>query len=218
MESLEREYTDLNYGIRAMAINIPGFAYHKALKRRNNQSADKKDMMDALMDVEDENGRRLNDDEIIDILVMYLNAAGHESSGHITMWATRFLQKHPDIFKRAKAEKEEIIRKMPPDQKGLTLKEIRQMVYLGNRKAKKDVDICGYTIPQGWKVLIWFRSVHLDPQTYVDPKKFDPSRWDVFTPKAGNFLPFGGGSRLCPGNDLAKLEIAIFLHYFLLNY
>lgn len=31
-EALEREYTTLNYGVRAMAINIPGFAYHKALK------------------------------------------------------------------------------------------------------------------------------------------------------------------------------------------
>lgn len=39
-----------------------------------------------------------------------------------------------------------------------------------------------------------------------------------FTPKAGAFLPFGAGSRLCPGNDLAKLEISIFLHHFLLNY
>ncbi|KAL2478273.1 Ent-kaurenoic acid oxidase 2 [Forsythia ovata] len=252
MEALEREYTNLNYGVRAMAINIPGFAYHKALKarkklvatlqsvvdqrreqRKKNQPTAKKDMMDALMDVEDENGRKLNDDEIIDVLVMYLNA-GHESSGHITMWATLFLQKNPDIFKRAKAEQEEIVRKRQPDQKGLTLKEIRQMVYLDKvidetlrvvtfslmvfREAKKDVNICGYTIPQGWKVLVWFRSVHLDPETYVEPKKFDPSRWDGFTPKAANFLPFGGGSRLCPGNDLAKLEIAIFLHYFLLDY
>ncbi|OMO70935.1 Cytochrome P450 [Corchorus olitorius] len=36
--------------------------------------------------------------------------------------------------------------------------------------------------------------------------------------KAGSFLPFGGGSRICPGADLAKLETSIFLHYFLLNY
>ncbi|XP_021756128.1 ent-kaurenoic acid oxidase 1-like [Chenopodium quinoa] len=36
--------------------------------------------------------------------------------------------------------------------------------------------------------------------------------------KAGTFLPFGAGSRLCPGNDLAKLEISIFLHHFLLGY
>lgn len=34
MTSLEREYTNLNYGMRAMAINLPGFAYHRALKVR----------------------------------------------------------------------------------------------------------------------------------------------------------------------------------------
>lgn len=32
MNSLEKVYTDLNYGMRAMAINLPGFAYHRALK------------------------------------------------------------------------------------------------------------------------------------------------------------------------------------------
>ncbi|XP_011085042.1 ent-kaurenoic acid oxidase 1 [Sesamum indicum] len=251
-EALEREYTALNYGVRAMAVNIPGFAYHNALKarknlvavlqaivtkrrewRRINPPTVKKDMMDALVDAEDEHGRKLTDEEIIDILIMYLNA-GHESSGHTAMWATVFLQKNPDVFKRAKAEQEEIVRNRPPDQKGLTLKEIRKMEYLNKvidetlrvvtfslvvfREAKKDVNVCGYTIPKGWKVLVWFRSVHFDPETYTDPKKFDPSRWDGFTPKAGNFLPFGGGSRLCPGNDLAKLEISVFLHHFLLNY
>lgn len=70
-------------------------------KRRLHPSTAKKDMMDALMDVEDEKGRRLDDEEIIDILVMYLNA-GHESSGHITMWATIFLQQHPEFFAKAK--------------------------------------------------------------------------------------------------------------------
>lgn len=32
MEALEREYTILNLGVRAMRINIPGFAFHKSLK------------------------------------------------------------------------------------------------------------------------------------------------------------------------------------------
>lgn len=253
METLEREYTALNYGVRAMAINIPGFSYHKALKarkklvavlqgivterrerrRKHDLPSERKDMMDALMDAEDENGRRLNDEEIIDVLVMYLNA-GHESSGHITMWATLFLQNHSHVFEKAKAEQEEIVKNRPPGQQGLTLREVRQMEYLSKvidetlrvitfslvvfREARNDVRISGYTIPKGWKVLVWFRGVHLDPETYVEPKKFDPSRWDGFTPKAGNFLPFGAGSRLCPGNDLAKIEIAIFLHYFILNY
>ena len=35
MHSLEKFYTDLNYGMRAMAINLPGFAYHKSLKVRS---------------------------------------------------------------------------------------------------------------------------------------------------------------------------------------
>ncbi|KAI5647593.1 hypothetical protein M9H77_33598 [Catharanthus roseus] len=249
MAALEKEYTTLNYGVRAMAINLPGFAYHNALKARKKLVAifqelvDKrrairkenttKDMMDALLDAEDEKGRKLDDGEIIDILVMYLNA-GHESSGHVSMWATLLLQKHPEVLQKAKAEQEQIIKNRPAEQKGLTLKEIRQMDYLSKvidetlrvitfsfvvfREAKKDVKISGYTIPKGWKVLVWFREVHFDPEIYPEPSKFDPSRWDNRVAKAGTFLPFGGGSRLCPGNDLAKLEISIFLHHFLLNY
>ncbi|KAG6511493.1 ent-kaurenoic acid oxidase 1-like [Zingiber officinale] len=252
IESLERVYTDLNYGMRAMAINIPGFAYHRALKarrtlvailqsvlnerkamRRTNLSPTKNDMMDRLMEVEDANGRKLCDEEIIDVLIMYLNA-GHESSGHITMWATVFLQEHPDVFEKAKLEQDEIRRNRPPMQKGLTMKEVRKMEYLSKvidetlrivnisfvsfRQATKDIYLNAYLIPKGWKIQLWYRNVNLDPQSYPEPKKFNPSRWDDFVPKAGSFLPFGAGSRLCPGNDLAKLEISVFLHHFLLDY
>ncbi|GMJ14515.1 ENT-KAURENOIC ACID OXYDASE 1, cytochrome P450, family 88, subfamily A, polypeptide 3 [Hibiscus trionum] len=253
MEALEREYTTLNYGVRAMAINIPGFAYHKALKARKNlvaafqsvvserrmqkktttHSTKKKDMLDALIDVKDEKGATLDDEEIIDIMLMYLNA-GHESSGHTTMWAAVFLEQHPEFFKIAKEEQERILKKRPPTQKGLNLKEIREMEYLSKvidetlrlitfslmvfREAKTDVNISGYTVPKGWKALVWFRSIHLDPEIYPNPTEFVPDRWNDYNAKAGTFLPFGAGSRLCPGNDLAKLEISIFLHHFLLNY
>ncbi|KAM7277252.1 hypothetical protein ACFE04_019118 [Oxalis oulophora] len=252
MKALELEYTALNHGVRSMAINVPGFAYHKALKarknlvvilqsvvderrseRQNKISRKRRDMMDSLLDVEDEHGRKLSDEEIIDVLIMYLNA-GHESSGHTTMWATLLLQQHPEVFQKAKEEQERMLKKRPSGQKGLTLSEIRGMDYLDKvidetlryvtfsltvfREAKMDVDINGYIVPKGWKVLVWFRSVHNDSEVYPNPREFNPSRWDGFTPKAGAFLPFGAGSRLCPGNDLAKLEIGIFLHYFLLNY
>ncbi|XP_062233801.1 cytochrome P450 88A1-like [Phragmites australis] len=251
--ALERSYTELNYGMRAMAINLPGFAYRRALRARRKlvsvlqgvlderRAATSKeftrsssvDMMDRLIEVEDEGGRRLDDDEIIDILIMYLNA-GHESSGHITMWATVFLQENPEIFAKAKAEQEEIMRSIPPTQQGLTLRDFRKMEYLSQvidetlrfvnisfvsfRQATRDVFVNGYLIPKGWKVQLWYRSVHMDPQVYHDPKKFNPSRWEGHSPRAGTFLPFGLGARLCPGNDLAKLEISVFLHHFLLCY
>ncbi|OMP06365.1 Cytochrome P450 [Corchorus olitorius] len=86
------------------------------------------------------------------------------------------------------------------------------------REATKDTELNGYFIPKGWKVLVWQSAVHMDPEIYSNPKEFNPSRWDDLKPKAGAFQPFGAGKRTCPGSDLAKLEICIFLHYFLLNY
>jgi ent-kaurenoic acid hydroxylase len=73
----------------------------RAQKKAGNFSKKKKDMMDALLEVEDEEGNKLTDEDIIDILIMYLNA-GHESSGHTIMWATTFLQQHPEYFQKAK--------------------------------------------------------------------------------------------------------------------
>lgn len=76
-------------------------------KRRGEREGDRsrararRDMMDALLDAEDENGRKLDDEGIIDILIMYLSA-GHESSGHTTMWAALFLQQNPHMFEKAK--------------------------------------------------------------------------------------------------------------------
>ncbi|KAK4270539.1 hypothetical protein QN277_023562 [Acacia crassicarpa] len=225
MHNLEKEYTALNLGLRAMKINLPGFAYRKALNARNKLVAvfrgvvdqrrkemkenvhyrKTRDMIDGLINATDENGNKMDDRQIIDTMMMYLNA-GHESSGHTTMWATVYLQQHPEIFQRAKAEQEEIIRKRPPTQARLTMKEIRQMPYLSKvidesmrlltfsltvfREAKKDTYINGYLVPKGWRALVWFRSVHYDPKIYPNPMEFNPSRWDNFIPKATEFIPF----------------------------
>lgn len=115
-----------------------------------------------------------------------------------------------------------------------------------HRKALIDVKYKGYYIPAGWQVLPVFTAVHLDPSIHQNPSEFDPSRWNVCTiaplysvlyivhsffyntfgmvkwmqdrsmKKIVN--PFGGGMRLCPGTDLAKLEATIFLHHLVLNY
>ncbi|KAK1424999.1 hypothetical protein QVD17_20341 [Tagetes erecta] len=212
---------------------LDGTINEHSKRRETPQGITRKDMLDLLLECEDDNGRRLDKEEIIDILLSYLNA-GHETSAHIMMWATIFLQAHPQVFQTAKEEQERIVKSMPVGQNGLTLKEYRQMEYLSKvvdetlrvvslafmtfREAKKDVEFKGYVIPKGWKVLLWYRSLHHDPENYPKPKEFNPSRWDGYVPKPGTFLPFSGGTRLCPGNELAKLEISIFLHHFLLKY
>ncbi|KAL8172372.1 hypothetical protein V2J09_024176 [Rumex salicifolius] len=89
------------------------------------------------------------------------------------------------------------------------------------RKATRDVDIKGYLIPKGTTVMASFTSVHMDEQNYENPYDFDPWRWQKKGPPSNcshAFTPFGGGQRLCPGAELARLEISIFLHHLVTTY
>jgi ent-kaurenoic acid hydroxylase len=52
---------------------------------------------------------------------------------------------------------------------------------MAHRVAKRDVEYNGYTIPKGWSVLVWLRSMHTDPNNFKDPLTFNPDRWDVST-------------------------------------
>ncbi|KAH7519975.1 hypothetical protein FEM48_Zijuj08G0094500 [Ziziphus jujuba var. spinosa] len=92
------------------------------------------------------------------------------------------------------------------------------------RKALKDVEIKGFFIPKGWCILASFTSIHMDEENYENPYEFDPWRWNCKTgiASANNnnsiFTPFGGGQRLCPGLDLSRLELSIFLHHLVTTY
>ncbi|KAE8707111.1 3-epi-6-deoxocathasterone 23-monooxygenase [Hibiscus syriacus] len=88
------------------------------------------------------------------------------------------------------------------------------------RKALKDIDIKGYLIPKGWCVLASFISAHMDEEIYENPHLFYPWRWEKLGAAVNNssFTPFGGGQRLCPGLELSRLEISIFLHHLVTTY
>jgi ent-kaurenoic acid hydroxylase len=253
IKNIGSSFNDLSNGMYSLPINAPGFTYHKALKARkkiakifqpvlderrlmikNGQHVgEKKDLLDTLLEVKDENGKKLEDGDISDFLIGLL-FAGHESTATGLMWSIAHLTQHPHILKKAKEEQEEILKTRPNSQKQLSLDEIKQMIYLSHvinemlryvniafsifREATSDVNMKSYLIPKGWTVLIWARAIHMDSEYYPNPKEFNPSRWDDYTAKPGTFLPFGAGSRFCPGADLTKLEISVFLHYFLLNY
>ncbi|KAM7250189.1 hypothetical protein ACFE04_022072 [Oxalis oulophora] len=114
---------------------------------------------------------------------------------------------------------------------------ISETLRLGNvvrflhRKALKDVRYKGFDIPCGWKVLPVIAAVHLDSSVYYEPQEFNPWRWQQHngtsrgtsssaTPATSSkqFVPFGGGPRLCTGSELAKLEMAVFIHHLVLNF
>mmetsp|Transcript_24867 Transcript_24867/g.36680 ORF Transcript_24867/g.36680 Transcript_24867/m.36680 type:complete len:499 (-) Transcript_24867:328-1824(-) len=77
---------------------------------------------------------------------------------------------------------------------------------------------CDITIPAGADVLVPLYLVNRDPSVWQSPSKFDPSRFQGktgFVSARSGFFPFGYGSRACPGNILAQLEIATLLSHLL---
>ncbi|KAK6924428.1 Cytochrome P450 [Dillenia turbinata] len=87
------------------------------------------------------------------------------------------------------------------------------------RRALQDVEIKGYFIPKDWCVVAAFLAPNMDEKTYDNPYHFDPWRWEGKDALVNTlFTPFGGGQRLCPGHELARLQIAIFLHHLVTTY
>ncbi|XP_078484970.1 cytochrome P450 2U1-like isoform X1 [Ciona intestinalis] len=77
-----------------------------------------------------------------------------------------------------------------------------------------DVSLNGYSIPKGTTVLPNLWAAHNDPDVWDEPSKFKPER---HLDEKGNFvqskhvIPFSVGPRHCLGEQLARMEIFIFL-------
>ncbi|EFJ23311.1 ent-Kaurenoic acid hydroxylase [Selaginella moellendorffii] len=247
VEEVSSIYYEVNQGIRSLPINLPGTSYNRALKarkkldvllhrvlnkRRFSEKPEKTDTLSLLMDATDENGKHLDDKQIVDLLVMYLNA-GHDSTAHLILWLLIFLLKHEIVYDKVK-EEQELIASQRPVGESLSLSDVKKMSYLSRvinetlrvanispmvfRRAVTDVEVNGFTIPKGWYVEPWLRQVHMDPAVHSNPQNFDPDRWARNEVRPFTHLPFGLGSRTCPGNELAKLEACIIVHHLVLGY
>ncbi|KAK8685833.1 hypothetical protein V6N13_124867 [Hibiscus sabdariffa] len=186
------------------------------------------------------NHSNLSAEQILD-LILSLLFAGHETSSVAITLAIYFLPASPMVIQQLREEHLEIVRaKKQSGEAELNWDDYKKMEFtqcvinetlrLGNvvrflhRKALKDVRYKGYDIPCGWKVLPVIAAVHLDPSLFDHPQHFNPWRWQQnngshgLTAASNNLMAFGGGSRLCAGTELAKVEMAVFIHHLVLNY
>ncbi|KAF3760962.1 cytochrome P450 [Cryphonectria parasitica EP155] len=70
--------------------------------------------------------------------------------------------------------------------------------------------LSGHYLPGGSIVCTQAWTLHRDPEVFPDPEKFDPSRWVNPTKEMKDLsMPFGGGSRICLGLHLARLELRL---------
>ena len=90
-------------------------------------------------------------------------------------------------------------------------------VFAFSRRVLAVTTIGGFHIPARSAVIMSQWVVHRDPRWWPDPDQFRPERWlngnDTKSPAqspskgpAYAYFPFGGGPRICIGNQFAMLE------------
>ncbi|KAF5176868.1 Cytochrome p450 [Thalictrum thalictroides] len=194
---------------------------------RDLEGTTDKDLISYLIDAHGENGNVLSDTEIADNVILLMNA-GHDTSTSSMMMLMKYLAEMPDCYYKVLQEQREIAMQKKPGEL-LNKDDIHKMKYSWNvikevlrlsppivgtfRKSKVDFTYNGYTVPKGWVVSWITYSTHKDARYFQDPEKFDPVRFDRDKLTPYTFVPFGGGPRMCPGNEFAKLEMLVFLHH-----
>ncbi|XP_058043386.1 cytochrome P450 2J2-like [Ahaetulla prasina] len=167
------------------------------------------------------------DEENLAVCIMDFFAAGTESTFASMIWALLMLTNHPDIQEKIQKEIEDVFgfsrsisyqdRKKLPYTNAviLEMQRLKYAVLIGApRKSTKDVKMRGYYIPKGTVIVPDLLSVLHDPEQWETPKEFNPNHFldkdGKFTERE-EFLPFGIGQRACVGEQLARIEIFIFL-------
>ncbi|KAF8398593.1 hypothetical protein HHK36_017524 [Tetracentron sinense] len=242
MSKLSRHFNIMLDGVVAIPLNIPGTRYYLAARsagaireelrliiegrRRLVDKAVTQDILSYLLMATDENGRFMTEEEIVNNILVLLFAGQNTSSCALTM-LMKYLAEFPDVYDKVLKEQRGIAMSKGPGEL-LNWEDIQKMQYSWNvmaevmrlappiigtfREAITDFTYEGFTIPKKWK-LYWSASVtHMNPDYFLDPEKFNPSRFDGDGSNPCTFVPFGGGPRICPGKEFARLQILVFLH------
>ena len=86
------------------------------------------------------------------------------------------------------------------------------------RVPAEDIEFIGHYLNKGSHCLHMLTLMHFDESIYEDPFQFKPQRWlDHSYPKQAHGT-FGGGSHICLGMNVARIQMPITLGFLLSNY
>ncbi|KAH6755663.1 cytochrome P450 [Perilla frutescens var. hirtella] len=185
------------------------------------------DILSRMLLTGDESGKFMHELDIAD-KILGLLVGGRDTASSVCTFIVKYLAELPHVYERVYNEQMEIANSKKAGEL-LNWDDIQKMKYSWNvacevlrlapplqgafREALSDFNYNGFAIPKGWKIYWSVNSTHKNPECFPNPKKFDPSRFEGTGPVPYTFVPFGGGPRMCPGQEYARLEILVFVHH-----
>jgi enediyne biosynthesis protein E7 len=195
------------------------------IRRRRAQEEQRSDLLAVLLEARDaESGKGMSDQQARDEILTLL-LAGHETTANALSWIFYLLAQHPEAVTTLRKEYRDVLGGRPPRLDDLPqLPRTRMVVeeamrlyppaWAVGRHALGTDEIGGYTIPKGAYVVLAQYVTHRHPAFWPDPDTFDPERFSEERSAERRryaYFPFGGGPRLCIGNQFALMEAQLIL-------
>ncbi|MFS8018451.1 putative cytochrome P450 [Helianthus anomalus] len=199
-------------------------------KKEGAKSIEEEDFVDILLEIQKDktsNGFTLHRDSL-KVVLLEAFLAGTETTYASLEWALSELIRNPRVMKKLQQEVTEIaqgrskiydedLEKMPYLK--AVLKESLRLhtpaPLLIPRKSMQDIKLMGYDIAADTQVIINAWAIGRDPALWEEPYEFKPERFlnNAITYQGfhSEWLPFGGGRRVCPGINFSVhvIELAI---------
>ncbi|XP_059433534.1 cytochrome P450 71D8-like [Corylus avellana] len=160
--------------------------------------------------------------------------AGSETSATTIEWAMSELLRNPRVLEKAQA----VVRRVLGGSENIDETDIQKLDYLKlvvketlrlhppvaliPRESSEKRELSGYMIPSNTKVFINVWAIGRDPEYWIDADCFRPERFNNscidFKDINFEYIPFGGGKRICPGISFALAAIELTLSQLLYHF
>ena len=195
------------------------------IKERRAVGEEKDDLLSMLLHASDaDTGEAMNDRQLRDE-AMTLFLAGHETTANALSWLFYLLSQHTAVTRKLLIEVDTVLQN-----RVATLDDTANLPYtrlvidetlrlyppawiIGRHTLQPD-SLGGADIPADTDVSISPFVTHRHPDFWDNPEGFDPERFSPERSKGRHrfaYFPFGGGPRLCIGNNFALLEMQLTL-------
>jgi cytochrome P450 len=199
---------------------------YRIIAEHRHAGKDRGDLLSMLLMAQDsEEGSGGMSDEQLRDEVMTLFLAGHETTANALAWTWYLLSQNPKAEAKMHSEIDQVLEGRLPgfeDVPRLSYTErvltesmrLYPPVWVMGRRSVSAAKIGGYHVPAKSILLMSQFVTHRDGRFYEEPEKFDPDRWlpeaRASRPKY-SYFPFGGGPRLCIGEQFAWMEGILIL-------